>query len=89
MSLSLDVDHVTKVLLSDGWHNVHDKSFTLDSYEYIWFPNQEKRDRGEPMIMHAGGRSGVCATGFQMRCEHGEVAGPLTSILAVRMAAAR
>src|SRR5712692_11207555 len=36
MSLAIDVDHVSEVLLSDGeWHRVAEGSFELDSYEYV------------------------------------------------------
>lgn len=35
MSLAIDVDKVTAVLLADSWHEVAAASFALDSYEYI------------------------------------------------------
>jgi hypothetical protein len=34
MSLAVDVDKVTMVLLNDGWHRVVNESFTIDAYEY-------------------------------------------------------
>ncbi len=78
MSLAIDVDEVTEVLLADGWHTVSDKSFELDAYEYTW--------SGE--VAHGGGSSGVCATGFAFREDWATpprlMAGPLTAILAVR-----
>jgi hypothetical protein len=107
MSLGIDVDAVSRVLLADGWHDVAEKSFSLDSYEYLWsgFAGLEVKDlhtrpneyggTRDPMIVHGGGGSGVCATGFTFKTEDpdGEkfgpdplfywLAGPLTSILAV------
>jgi hypothetical protein len=35
MSLPIDVDNITHVLLADGWHEVHDASFGTDSYEFV------------------------------------------------------
>jgi hypothetical protein len=100
MSLAIDVDKVTGVLLADGWHEVVEKSFMLDSYEFLWWPEGEQQGK-EPQIAHGGGDSGVCATGFQF-AEYGvittrratggtssrtgtmRISGPLTAILAVR-----
>lgn len=97
MSLSIDVDTVTAVLLADGWHTVVNGSFDLDAYEYLWsgidgvkvadlrkYPNERGGDR-DPILLHGGGNSGVCATGFSFTAEDGDrVSGPLTAILAVR-----
>jgi hypothetical protein len=33
MSLYIDVDRVSSVLLADGWHAVAEDSFDLDAYE--------------------------------------------------------
>lgn len=75
MSLAINTDHVTAVLLTDGWHDVTDASFDLDAYEYVW--------AGERM--HAGGNSGICATGFSFKTLDGDdLSGPLTAIQAVR-----
>ena len=63
MSLMIDVDKVSHVLLADGWHEVHDSSFTLDAYEYVW-ANDVQKKHGDFDLMHGGGKSGVCATGF-------------------------
>lgn len=76
MSLYIDVNKVEQVLLADGWHVVVDKSFAMDSYEYHY----------EDFTTLGGGQSGICATGFEfwedgMDCL---IAGPMTSILAVR-----
>jgi hypothetical protein len=86
VSLAIEVDHVEEVLLADGWHPVTKNSdgvstFSLDSYEFVWEAG------GDPnYLLHGGGRSGVCATGFSFReTAHGaRISGPLTAILAVR-----
>lgn len=79
MSLAIEVDDVTAVLLADGWHTVANKSFALDSYEYVWGADDQ--------VMHGGGNSAICATGFTFTTENGStmVAGPLTAVLAVRI----
>jgi hypothetical protein len=81
MSLAIDIDDVTAVLLADGWHYVYKKSFALDSYEFM---------HGE-QLEHGGGNSGVCATGFSFierdqsaTAVEEQISGPLTSIIAVR-----
>ena len=92
MSLAIDVDTVVAVLLADGWHEVFDNTFSLDSYEFLWSGRegasiQEARDdfdEYDAEIVHGGGESGICATGFAMRTVEGWIYGPLTSILAVR-----
>lgn len=78
MSLKIDVDDVTSVLLADGWHTVTDQSFTLDSYEFVW----------QGALQLGGGQcEGVPSTGFEFRGSDGKIwAGPLTSILAVKRA---
>lgn len=81
MSLWIDVDNVVSVLLADGWHEVEEESFTMDSYEFHW--------RGD--CMHGGGGSGICATGFSFveQIAGGTMVftqGPLTAILAIRQA---
>ena len=83
MSLAIDVDKVTEVLLADGWHSVWNWSFTLDSYEFLWWPNG-RNDPESRMTLHSGGDSGVCAVGFQFAVPGGlTISGPLTAILAV------
>lgn len=74
MSLGIEVDDVTAVLLADGWHVVEGDSFDLDAYEF------EHNDR----LLHGGGQSGICSIGFAFTDETGYIAGPLTAILAVR-----
>jgi len=88
MSLSIESKTVRAVLLSDGWHRVKDHSFELESYEYIERGAAQDKD---PFVLHGGGQSGICATGFICdtfggRDGHGRrIAGPLTSILAVEI----
>ena len=90
MSLAIDVDQVTEVLLADGWHYVFDQSFTLDAYEFF-----DQYARETDTTLHGGGQSGVCATGFQFKSYEGLagsnrdgnvefMSGPLTAILAVK-----
>jgi len=66
MSLAINIDKVSRVLLSDGWHDVLDESFTLDAYEYLWFPNEDTTSR-DVEIVHGGGQSGVCSKGFTFK----------------------
>jgi hypothetical protein len=46
MSLSIDIDRVSDVLLADGWHRVifqnGESTFLIDAYEYI--QRREGRD---------------------------------------------
>lgn len=76
MSLYIDVDHVTEVLLADGWHTVTNDSFDIDSYEYHHDENALLLGGNEPLIP---------ARGFVFE-ESKDVftSGPLTSVLAVR-----
>ena len=82
MSLAINPDSVVAVLLADGWHDVDDtvsgvSAFSIDSYEYV---------DDDAHVHHGGGDSGICAVGFSFLDRTGViVAGPLTSILAVRM----
>jgi hypothetical protein len=77
MSLAISADDVTAVLLADGWHEVAARSFDLDSYEY--------HEHADGLMIHGGGASGVCSTGFEFTTDEGDrLAGPLTAVLAVR-----
>lgn len=78
MSLAIDIDKVFKVLIGDEWHQVFDQSFLLDSYEYIWGETAE--------MVHGGGNSGICATGFRFKADAAGtfISGPLSSIRAVK-----
>lgn len=83
MSLLIDPNAVTAVLLTNGWHEVGQRdgvsTFNLDAYEFGYI-----QDDGEITILHGGGRSGVCAAGFQFETAGEYVSGPLTAIFAVR-----
>jgi hypothetical protein len=80
MSLAIDVEKIATVLLADGWHLIDEKSFTLDSYEFLEFPDDPN---GERFLLHGGGQSGVCATGYSFIENALRVSGPLTAVLAV------
>lgn len=83
----IDVDKVEAVLLADGWHEVADQSFSLDSYEFVW-ANAHQRSTGDFTLMLGGGQSGICATGFAFQDPDGQtLAGPMTAVLAVRSSA--
>jgi hypothetical protein len=91
MSLAINVDRVTAVLLADGWHRVYGKSFDVDAYEFI----AGKCDsRGDAVVVLAGGQcEGVASAGaiWEERGARAEllwVACPLTSILAMKVAEA-
>ena len=91
MSIAINPDKVTHILLADytadnldsGWWKVEPETLYFDSYEFVYPP---ETPNGEYDIVHGGGQSGVCATGFSFRPEGGDgwLSGPLTSIIAVR-----
>ena len=76
VSLDIDIEEVSEVLLADGWHVVHGRTFELDDFD---FTRAGRR-------VHGGGDSGVCSTGFSLVTDEAgsRIAGPLTSILALR-----
>jgi hypothetical protein len=75
MSLAIDVDIIEKVLLADGWHEVADASFQVDTYEYV---------HGGRAVLSAGQVEGLTSSGAQWREPSGTiVACPITAILAV------
>lgn len=93
MSLAIDADRVTHVLLADGWHQAERGSFGIDSYEFRY-------RHGELWeVLHGGGGAGICSEGFTF-VEDGpdlyserddgpvllvhQISGPLSAILAVR-----
>jgi hypothetical protein len=78
MSLAIEIDLVTQVLLVDGWHEVVEGSFLLDAYEYV---SDGSTDGG----LGGGDDELICATGFSFVDEANDrISGPLTSILAVK-----
>ena len=96
MSLVIDVDNITHVLLADGWHEVHDASFGTDSYEFVGGEGtgdstmlgggQEKQDI--PAAGHRGStsREHIATAGFSFTEGDHVLCGPLTSVLAIRLA---
>lgn len=82
MSLLINPDRITGVLLLDGWHDLEAGTFDLDSYE---FGIAHDNGRG-PDLWHAGGAAGITATGFAFTPlgTLDRISGPLTAILAVR-----
>jgi hypothetical protein len=86
MSLSIDVDEVTAVLLADGWHPVDQKNgvstFATDAYEIMDWGSQERKDDGRPVARYQPKDS---PTGFTFMENGTEVCGPMTSILAVKV----
>ncbi len=86
MSIAINIDLVTEVLLADGWHTVTDDSFNLDSYEYIH--GDLYSDRGVTILLGGGTDRLVPATGFTFTDKTGHrISGPLTAVLAVRQKA--
>ncbi|PZS22128.1 MAG: hypothetical protein DLM60_05005 [Pseudonocardiales bacterium] len=85
--MAIDVDEVTAVLLADGWYDVANESFNVDSFEFVWHhpgPQLDQFER-EFEVLHSRGTNGVCATGFEFTTTEGTaIAGPLTAILAVK-----
>jgi hypothetical protein len=86
MSLAIDTDLVTDVLLSDGWHHVEDDSFDIDSYEYLdtWWNETDK----SILKLGAGQEPLIPTRGFSFREKSDDknvrTVGPLTSIIALR-----
>jgi hypothetical protein len=76
VSLEIDVERVSSVLLSDGWHTVQESSFDLDSYEF--------RRKGRALL-GGGQETLVPAMGFSFKDNQGWIKGAVTSILAVRL----
>lgn len=77
MSLAIDVDTVTHVLLADRWHTVKGTSFAMDAYEYIY--------QGE-LVLGGGQAAGVPSTGAEWTEPNGShIACPVSAILAVRV----
>jgi hypothetical protein len=52
MSLCIDVDRITSVLLADGWHEVYGFSFDVDCYEMI--QHHPDKDRNDNILLTDG-----------------------------------
>jgi hypothetical protein len=77
MSLRIDVDKVDQVLLSDGWHKVDGRSFSLDAYEFV--------DQNET-VFTGGQDDRISSTGAQWNEPDGtKIACPLNSVTAVKL----
>lgn len=84
MSLLIDIDRVTGVLLADGWHDVDEESFEVDSYEMVQGRRQESVER-DRIVLGGGECEGISSHGatwhgkdrHQMYC-------PLPNIIALR-----
>lgn len=72
MSLAIDLDDVTAVLLADGWHGVLGQSFVVDAYEYVW--RAEQHGPGGLGYSFDTDINGTLCT----------LAGPITAVLAVQ-----
>jgi hypothetical protein len=79
MSLAIDVDNITHVLLADGWHEVQDASFGIDSYEFM-----SRQGMGNSPMLGGGQEKHVAASGFSFTEGDHILSGPLTSVLAVK-----
>jgi hypothetical protein len=93
MSLAIDVENITNVLLADGWHEVHDASFGTDSYEFVGGEatgDSPTLGGGQDHIPAAGHRGStsrehIAAAGFSFTEGDHVLCGPLTSVLAVKI----
>jgi hypothetical protein len=95
MSLAIDVDNITHVLLADGWHDVHDASFGTDTYEFVGSEGTGDspmlgggQEKHIPAAGHRGSttREHIAAAGFSFTEDDHILCGPLTSVLAIRLA---
>jgi hypothetical protein len=85
VSLMIDVDLVEGVLLVDGWHQVADHSFTVDAYEFAWWPPDKRKGEDDPKMLQERGDKSVSGAGFSFHDSNDMlVSGPLTAIQAVR-----
>ncbi len=81
MSLAIDIDRVTGVLLSDGWHRVIEHTFAMDAYEFVHGSNTSH----EHILLGGGQDRFTSALGAAWKNVGGDwIACPLSAILAVR-----
>jgi hypothetical protein len=73
VSLTIDIDVVTHVLLADGaWYEAANGSFNVDAYELVW------RSGHEEASLHS-------APGFTFTDTSGRtISGPISSVMAVQ-----
>jgi len=81
MSLAIDTDKVTHVLIEGNWHKVEGQSFDIDAYEFVEMHGSER------FVVHGGGHGGITSSGFRFieSGGGGEIVGPLSAIQAVRL----
>ena len=68
MSLRIQIDDITAVLLSDGWHQVIGGSFDIDAYEFM----------ADDELAHNGGSGFVFVDWTEAT-----ITGPMSSVIAV------
>ena len=77
--IGIDIDRVEGVLLADGWHRVKDHSFKVGNYGFL---------KGQTVVVNAIAVKGTVSHWAQWtEPDGGLVAGPLSSLLAVKGAA--
>jgi hypothetical protein len=80
VSLGIHIDDVIKVLLPDGWHDVREHSFDVAAYDYMLLPPDTRVSFDkEDLITEYGFTFTDSEDGRR------KVAGPVTSIMAVKM----
>jgi hypothetical protein len=87
MSLAIEVDDITHVLLADGWHTVHDASFGIDSYEFMLLGGGQEKHIAAAGHRGSTSREHIAAAGFSFTEGDHVLCGPLSSVLAVKVKA--
>ena len=98
MSLAIDLDAVTRILLPHGWYEIERGTLTIDSYELhhsdpsvsSWPGAWPVRAGADPDVPKLGFRARRVALKGQSAL-HGppmDLAGPITSLLAVEVVTA-
>lgn len=76
MSLAIDIDKVTAVMIGGVWHVVIEDSFAIDSFEFV---------QGDRLEFGGGRCELISASGFSFKGEDSQwVSGPLNTIQAVK-----
>ena len=85
MSLAIEINQITHVLLADGWHEVTDGSFDIAPYEFGRTVTAESGEHGF-VPLSAAQDSDVHPVGFAFTEARtgASICGPLTSVIAVR-----
>jgi len=81
VSLHIDTDKVSLIMLRDGWHKVVEGTFTVGPYKYVTdVPRADGGRRREPLDAGPPG-----TVGFEFHDPNlGWIAGPIASIVALR-----